>query len=446
MSEAITASLESEDSRNVAWFQFPRPPRRSLLVAVACLLLLAGILAASHQSWTASRQPAPIKLGLLHSKTGPLAVTESAWLEGELLAIEEINAEGGVLGRPVEAVVADGRSDWPTFASEAERLITEEHVVSIVGCWASASRKTVKPVIERLAHLLVYPEAYEGLEQSPNIFYIGAAPNQQILPALKWGLERFGPRVFLVGSDYVWPHSVNAIMKDRLKPLGGELVGEEYIALGSSRVEGIVEAIKAARPDVIFSAIAGDTNAPFYRALRAAGLNAETVPVMSFSIGENEARAFPTADFAGHYVASSYLGSLDNPVNRDFVERYRKRFGADKFASEGVASGYVAVRLWAQAVRSAGTTRVDAIRAALRNQSFEAPEGIVSIDRETQHAWRQASLGRIGPDGRVEVAWTAARAIRPVPYPNSRTPARWEAFLDDLYQRWGNSWANPVGE
>ena len=434
-----------EDSRIMWRFQLSRAQKRRVLLVSACLVLAVG-LAVAFRQWSAARQPLPIKLGLLHSQTGPLALTERAWLEGETLAIEEINAAGGVLGRPIQAVVADGRSDWPTFASEAERLVTQEHVVSIVGCWASASRKTVKPVIERLGHLLVYPEAYEGLEQSPNLFYVGAAPNQQILPALAWGLKRFGPRVFLVGSDYVWPHSVNAIMKDRLQPLGGKLVGEAYLALGSSRVGATVEAIKAARPDVIFSSIAGDTNAPFYRELRAAGLDAATTPVVSFSIGENEARAFTTADFAGHYVASSYLQRLDNPVNKAFVERYRARFGAGKPTSDGVASGYTAVHLWAQAVRAAGSTDVRAIRDALRTQSFEAPEGIVSIDRETQHAWRQAALGQIGPDGQISVLWSAARAIRPMPYPDSRTPAQWEAFLNDLYQRWGNSWANPAGE
>ena len=205
---------------------------RRLRISAGGLLGLVAV-AALYYWWSIAHLQPPIRLGLLHSKTGAMAVAESSMIDGEMMAIEEINASGGLLGRPVEAVMTDGRSDAATFATEAERLISKEHVVTVVGCWTSASRKTVKPIFERHAHLLIYPTPYEGLEQSPNIIYVGAAPNQQVLPALKWALDNRGPRVFLVGSDYVWPHAVNAIIKDSLAPLGGQLVGEEYIFFGS---------------------------------------------------------------------------------------------------------------------------------------------------------------------------------------------------------------------
>ncbi|MSQ66650.1 MAG: ABC transporter substrate-binding protein [Gammaproteobacteria bacterium] len=420
-----------------------RSVRRVLAFGAGALLVLV-VCAALYQWWSRTHVLPPIRLGLLHSQTGAMAFAESAMIDGEVMAIEEVNAAGGLLGRRVEAVVADGRSDWPTFAAEAERLITQEHVVTVVGCWTSASRKTVKPVFERHSHLLIYPMAYEGLEQSPNIIYIGAAPNQQILPALKWGLDHRGPRIFLVGSDYVWPHAINAIMKDHLHPLGGQLVGEEYIFFGSANVAAAVAAIKAARPDVIFSSIAGDSNGPFYHALRAAGVDATVSPVVSFSIGDSEVQSFPIADLAGQFVAYNYFESIDTPANKAFLQRFRARYGADRQASDPTEAGYFAVHLWAHAVRAAGTTDTLTIRDAMLSQSFEAPEGIVSVDRQTQHTWRPVSIGQITPSGKIDLVWSAARPIRPVPYPDSRTPAQWEAFLTELYQRWGNTWSNPA--
>lgn len=414
--------------------------RKRLALASALALALTVI---AWLVWhTAS--PAPIRLGILHSTSGAMAFAESGMVDGEMLAIEEINQAGGLLGRQIEPVVADGKSDWPTFAAEAARLITQEKVSSIVGCWTSASRKTVKPVIEQYNHLLLYPMAYEGLEQSPNIVYTGAAPNQQVLPALKWGIDTLGPKVFLVGSDYVWPHSVNAIIKDQLKLLGGELVGEEYIFFGSDHVDQAVAAIKASAPDVIFSSVAGDSNAPFYKALRAAGLDAKIRPVVSFSIGEKELAVFDTLDLDGHYVAYNYFQSLDNPVNRAFVERYRARYGKDEVTNDATEAGYFSVYLWAQAVRDAGSDDVNLIRQAIRMQSFEAPEGIVSVDPTTQHTWRPVSIGRMNADRSLKVVWSASRPIRPIPYPSSRTPAEWDAFLATMYAGWQNNWSNPV--
>jgi urea transport system substrate-binding protein len=413
------------------------------LRAAGLAVVLIALGAAAWLGWQA-RRAEPIRVGLLHSRTGSMGPVEGTMVDAELLAIEELNATGGLLGRPVEAVVADGRSDWPTFAVEAERLIDEERVSTIFGCWTSASRKTVMPVIEERKHLLVYPMAYEGLEQSPYIVYTGAAPNQQVLPALKWGLDRFGRRVFLVGSDYVWPHAINAIMKDQIRALGAELVGEEYVFFGSTKVDRVVERIRAARPDVIFSAVVGDTNAPFYRALRAAGITAADTPVISFSTGELEMRTLPLADLAGHYAAWNYFQSIPGATNAAFVERYRRRYGADAVISDVMAAAYFSVHLWAQAVEAAGSDDVARIRAAMLMQSVEAPEGVVSIDPATRHTWRPVSIGQMTATGSIDVVWSAARPIRPVPYPATRTRAEWDRFLNEMYVNWGGSWANPV--
>ena len=208
-----------------------------------------------------------------------MAISEESMIDAEVMALKEINQSGGLLGRQVEWVIADGRSDWPTFAREAQRLIDEEKVSVIFGCWTSASRKSVKPVVEQRSHLLIYPMAYEGLEQSPNIVYTGAAPNQQVIPAVSWCYETLKARkFFLVGSDYVWPHCVNEIIKDQLKALGAECVGESYILFGSAEVGASVEAIKKASPDVIISTVVGDSNEPFYQQLASRGDSAPAHP------------------------------------------------------------------------------------------------------------------------------------------------------------------------
>lgn len=408
------------------------------------MMLIAVVLGLAVFAWTRSRGDDPIRVGILHSRTGPMAISEQSMVDAELLAIEEINARGGLLGRQLEAVIADGASDWPTFAREAERLITQEKVDIIFGCWTSASRKTVLPVIERNAHLLVYPMAYEGLEQSSNVIYTGAAPNQQVIPALKWSIDNLGPRVFLVGSDYVWPHSINSIMSDVLPALGATLVGEQYVFFGSANVEKAVAAIMQAQPDVIISSVVGESNIAFYKALREAGLTPDKVPVVSFSIAEEELRTLSRTDLAGQYLAWNYFQSMARPENTAFIEAFRRRFGADRVTSDVIETSYFSVHLWANAVAEAGDTDVNVVREAMLGQSFNAPEGIVSVDPSTRHTWRSFSMGKIREDGQIDVVWTAAKPIRPVPYPTSRSRRAWESYLADLKAGWGGAWANPV--
>jgi urea transport system substrate-binding protein len=340
-------------------------------------------------------------------------------------------------------VVADGKSDWPTFGREAQRLIDEEKVSVIFGCWTSASRKSVKPVVEQRAHLLIYPMAYEGLEQSPNIIYTGAAPNQQVIPALSWCYETLKARkFFLVGSDYVWPHCVNEIIKDQLKALGAECVGESYLLFGSSDVGPSVAAIRKANPDVIVSTDVGDSNAPFYEQLQAADILPERTPVISFSIAEDELRKLPLSAMVGDYAAWDYFQSIDRPENKAFVKRFQAKYGPDSVTSDVIEAAYNSVWLWAQAVSEAGTADIPDVIRALRHQSLNAPEGIVTVDEETQHTWRPVYVGRILGDGQFDLVWSSEKPIRPIPYPRSRSQEEWDSFLENLYRTWGG-WANP---
>ena len=389
----------------------------------------------------------PIVVGILHSETGPMAVSERPMVESEILALEEVNASGGLLGRPVRWVVADGASDWPTFAKQAERLIRDEGACAVFGCWTSASRKSVLPVFEKLDHLLVYPMAYEGMEQSPNVVYVGASANQQVVPAVQWCHEQLKARRFLlVGSNYIWPRCVNAIAKDQILGLGGDVVEEAYLAFGSTDVDEIVRLIAEKKPDVVLSSVVGDSAIAFARGMRAAGLDPSKVPTVTFAVGENELRAMQPGDMAGDYAAWSYFQSLAGPRNRDFVDAFRARFGADRSVADVNASAWMGVQMWAQAVREAGTTDVRQVRSAMRRQSMDAPEGVVAIDPESQHAWRSASIGRIRPDRQVDVVWTTGIPIRPVPFPATRTRAAWESFVDELQRGWGGRWTGPTAD
>ncbi len=409
----------------------------------------AGLLATAVVAWLlldwllVDRRP--IVVGILHSQTGPMAISEQSMIDAEVLALEQINKAGGLLGRPIRWVIADGGSDWTTFAREAERLIREERVSVIVGCWTSACRKGVLPVVEAADHLLFYPMAYEGMEQSPNIFYTGAAPNQQIIPAVQWCHDTLGARrFFLVGSDYIWPQCVNAIIKDQLVSLGAELVGEEYVPFGSTDVASTAAAIAAAKPDVILASVPGDSALPLARAIRAAGVDPTTTPIVTFAIGENELRGDAAADMAGQYAAWNYFQSIERPQNNAFVRAFQQRYGLDRTTSDVMVAAYNSVYFWAQAVREAGTTEVRQVRASLRHQSLDAPEGVIAIDPETQHTWRPVYIGRIRADGQVDIVWTSRGSVRPVPFPLSRSRIDWEEFVTDLYRGWGGRWVAPT--
>jgi urea transport system substrate-binding protein len=372
-----------------------------------------------------------------------MATSTSVVVDATMFAIDEVNQAGGVLGRQIKPVVADGESDWARFASEAERLISQEQVCTIFGCWSSAGRKMVKPVVEKHEHLLLYPVQYEGLESSPAIVYLGAAPNQQILPAVEWAVNTLHKkRFFLVGSDYVFPRAAGAIIKDDLKRLGGELVGEQYIPLGSSSTDAAVSAIVKAKPDMILNTINGDSNITFFRDLRAAGIKPAAVPTLSFSISEQGLRSLGASALAGDYSAYTYFQSIDTPENQDFVRRFHEKY-PQRAITDPMETAYVGVKLWAMAVNEAQTLEPKKIRRALLTQHVKGPGGEIQVDSDTQHCYRTPRIAQIQPDGQFKVIWTAPAPVKPEPYPPSRTAEAWQAFLHDLYTGWGNQWAAP---
>jgi urea transport system substrate-binding protein len=412
-----------------------------IITALIVAAVLGGIGMGVY--WYFQKKPLktkPVKVGILHSLTGTMAASEKAVVDATRLAIEEINQKGGVLGREIELIVADGASDWKVFAEQAEKLITQDEVVVIFGCWTSASRKSVKPVVEKFNNLLFYPVQYEGLEDSQNIFYTGAAPNQQIVPAVTWCFNNIGKKYYLVGSDYIFPRAANEIIKHQLEALGGTVLGEKYIKLGSKEVDAIINDIKATKPDVILNTINGDSNVAFFSQLRNAGITSEKIPVMSFSVAEQELVNLNDPSMIGHYAAWSYFQSLRNKKNIEFVESFKRRYGAERVVSDPMEAAYFGVYLWAISAQEARSFEVDKVREALRSQSYDAPEGIVSIEQLTQHTWKFIRIGKITANNQFIVIWDSGRAVKPVPYPTFKDKDAWQAFLESWYTQWGNTW------
>jgi urea transport system substrate-binding protein len=438
-------------------FQSPAVRRRRLF---AVGILLSALLGAGVAGWAilsrATAQPdtgspaapmpggTPIRLGVLYSRTGTMAISERPILDGVLLAVEEINERGGLLGRTIEVVIEDGKSDEAVFASKAEKLISKDQVSVILGCWTSASRKAVKSVVEKCDHLLLYPVSYEGMEESANVVCGGSVPNQQILPALRWShgfLNR--KRWFLVGSDSVFAHAASEVMRDEAKSLGTQVVGVEYLPCGSTEMAELIQRISKAKPDLILNTIYGDSNVAFFRALRRAGIGRERAPTLSFTLSEEELSGLTAEEITGHFAAGNYFQSTDLPRNREFLRRVEARFGPDKIVSDPMQTAYTLVHLWGQAVASAGTPDVCAVRQAIRGQRFDSPEGPVSIDPATLHTVQASRVGRINDQGRFIEEYVSPQPIVPQPFPASRDRQAWSQLLEELHHRWGGRWHNP---
>lgn len=383
----------------------------------------------------------PYRIGILHSLSGPLALSEGAIVDATLLAVHQINARGGIRGREIEPIVVDCQSDEATFAHEAERLIAKAHVRTLFGGFTSASRKEILPIVEHHDHLLLYPMQYEGLEKSPNIFYLGAAPNQQIIPAVRWAfafLRR--KRFFLIGWDFIYPRATNAIIRDEVELLGGEIVGEEYLHARNGGIDTALRKLAEIKPDVIVNSLTRDFNALYCRRLREMGVSSEASPTIYFSISENEVQSIAPRDTVGDYAAWNYFQSLERLTNQAFVKLFQSHYGTRRVTADPMEAAYSGVHLWARAAEAANSDDVSAIRSALPNQRFSAPGGDVQIDAENNHTWKIMRLARIVDGGQFSVVWSTEKAIRPEPYPESRSIAEWHEFLQKLYDGWGGRW------
>lgn len=355
-----------------------------------------------------------INVGILHSLTGSMAISEASLVDAALMAIAEINQAGGVLGQAIAPIVEDGASNEKTFAQKARKLLQQDQVAALFGCWTSACRKAIVPVLEEFNALLWYPLQYEGLEESQHIFYTGSCPNQQVEPALEWLVKHHGKRFYLVGSDYVFPRTVHKIIDAQLKGLGGTVLEEAYVPLGNKDFSQILDRILQLQPDVIFNTLNGDSNLAFYRQYHQAGIQPAHMPIMAVSVAEPELQSIAT-EAAGTYASWTYFQSLDTAQNRQFVQNFQARYGSDRVTSDPIEAAYTQVYLWKQAVETARSLEINAIRAAAIGQPFEAPGGLVQID-ETQHLWKNCYLGKAQPNGQFEIVHLSDRPIQPLPW------------------------------
>lgn len=361
-----------------------------------------------------------VTVGILHSVTGTMAISETGSVQAEKLAIDQINAQGGVLGRKIEYIQEDGASDWPTFAEKAKKLLVNDNVASVMGCWTSASRKAVLPVFEQYNGMLYYPTFYEGLEQSPNVIYTGQEATQQIIAGIDWVTKEKGAESFyLLGSDYIWPRTSNKIARKHIEKLGLKVVGEEYYPLGHTQFNSVINKIKLKKPDVIYAIVVGGSNVAFYKQLKAAGIDMtkESPVLLTISVTEDEIRGIGGENIEGAYACMKYFQSLENENNEEFVAAFKEMWGDDMVIGDVTQAAYLGPWLWKAAVEKAGSFDVDKVREASPGIELEsAPEGYVKV-HPNHHLWSKTRVGKAQADGQYEVVFETADLVEPDPFP-----------------------------
>lgn len=357
-----------------------------------------------------------IKIGFVNSLSGTMAISETTVNKSLHMAANEINAAGGVLGKQLKVVDQDGKSEPAVFAEKARSLIEKECVAAVFGGWTSSSRKAMLPVFEADNALLFYPLQYEGMESSSNIFYSGAAPNQQIVPALDYLKEQGHKKLFLVGSDYVFPQTANRVVNAYAEGNGMEVVGEEYTPMGSTDFTTIVNKLKSSGADAVVNTLNGDSNVAFFKEYKASGLTADQVPVISMSIAEEEISAIGLDNVKGQLTAWNYYQTLDSSENQKFVKNFKAKYGASKPTSDPMESAYTSLYLWKAMVEKAKSFDVDKVKAAADGVTFNAPEGKVTVDGENHHIYKTSYIGRIEDDLLIHTVWQSDGPIAPDPY------------------------------
>ena len=385
--------------------------RRSMLTTSAALGAMAG---ASILRPAAAQDV--VKVGILHSLTGTIALAEASVVDAEKLAIDEINASGGVLGKKVEAVVEDGASDWPTFAEKARKLLERDKVVAVFGCYTSASRKAVLPVFEKAKGLLYYPTYYEGLEQSPNMLYTAQEATQSVIAAVNWLAANRGKDFYLIGSDYIWPRTTNKIAKPTIAKAGGKVAGEDYVPLGHIEFGSVINKIKASNANVVLSTMVGGSNVAFYKQMKAAGIDPKKVTVLALAVSEEEVSGIGAENVEGVLTCMGYFQSLPNAANQKFVKAFKAKYGDKRVTGDTLACAYTAVYLWKLAVEKAKSFEVEKVVAASGGLEFDGPEGKIKFHATNHHLWKHARIGEFQKDGQVKMLYESP-LIEPNPFP-----------------------------
>ena len=403
--------------------------RRALLVSAAAFAVAqAGLTNAASDEYATSVVNTTglavtddtVTVGILHSITGTMAISETGSTQAEKLAIKQINESGGVLGRQIEYIQEDGASDWPTFAEKSRKLLVKDKVAAVMGCWTSASRKAALPVFEQYNGMLFYPTFYEGLEQSPNVVYTGQEATQQIIASIDWVIKTKGVKTFyLLGSDYIWPRTSMKIARKHIAKLGLKVVGEEYYPLGHTQFNSVINKVKLKKPDIIFAAVVGGSNVAFYKQVKAAGIDwrKEKPLMLTISVTEDEVLGIGGENLVGAYSSMKYFQSLTNSNNETFVKAFKEMWGEDSVIGDVTQAAYLGPWIWKYAVEKAGSFDIDKLKEVLPGiEVTTAPEGYVKV-HENQHLWSKARIGLAREDGQFDVVFESENLIEPNPFP-----------------------------
>jgi urea transport system substrate-binding protein len=403
--------------------------RRALLVSAAAFAVAqAGLTNAASDEFATSVVNTTglavtddtVTVGILHSITGTMAISETGSTQAEKLAIKQINESGGVLGRQIKYIQEDGASDWPTFAEKSRKLLVKDNVAAVMGCWTSASRKAALPVFEQYNGMLFYPTFYEGLEQSPNVVYTGQEATQQIIASIDWVVKTKGVKTFyLLGSDYIWPRTSMKIARKHIAKLGLKVVGEEYYPLGHTQFNSVINKVKLKKPDIIFAAVVGGSNVAFYKQVKAAGIDwrKEKPLMLTISVTEDEVLGIGGENLVGAYSSMKYFQSLTNSNNETFVKAFKEMWGEDSVIGDVTQAAYLGPWIWKYAVEKAGSFDIDKLKEVLPGiEVTTAPEGYVKV-HENQHLWSKARIGLAREDGQFDVVFESEELIEPNPFP-----------------------------
>ena len=403
--------------------------RRALLVSAAAFAVAqAGLTQAAPEEFATSVVNTTglavtddtVTVGILHSITGTMAISETGSTQAEKLAIKQINESGGVLGRQIEYIQEDGASDWPTFAEKSRKLLVKDKVAAVMGCWTSASRKAALPVFEQYNGMLFYPTFYEGLEQSPNVVYTGQEATQQIIASIDWVVKTKGVKTFyLLGSDYIWPRTSMKIARKHIAKLGLKVVGEEYYPLGHTQFNSVINKVKLKKPDIIFAAVVGGSNVAFYKQVKAAGIDwrKEKPLMLTISVTEDEVLGIGGENLVGAYSSMKYFQSLTNGNNESFVKAFKEMWGEDSVIGDVTQAAYLGPWIWKYAVEKAGSFDIDKLKLALPGiELTTAPEGYVKV-HPNHHLWSKARIGLAREDGQFDVVFESEELIEPNPFP-----------------------------
>lgn len=383
-----------------------------------------------------------VKVGLLYSKTGTMAISEQPIAETLKLKIEQINQQGGLLGKYIEIVEFDGASDEQTFAKGAKYL-TSQGINTLFGCWTSASRKAVKPIIEANDALLFYPVQYEGVEQSDNIIYLGATPNQQLNPIVSYIKRHLGKRIFIVGSNYIYPRISGTYLSEMAKLVGLEIVAQHYLPLGATDFQHSVEQIKALKPDIILNTLNGESNLHFFKSLLAANLTAKHLPVFSTSMDEHLIKSITNTlgqnALNNHFLTGSYFHTIDNDQNQSFIKTFQSRFGSDYLVTNAAFNTAIAVELWQRAVKNSHSFDPMTLVKKIGGDSLNSPSGIIYVDSQTHHLHKTIRIAQINPTG-LNIVWQSDVLVQPLPFPIFKSIDFWRSEEQTLFQDWHQRW------